>query len=126
MSIKHEGLCEWIPALRAKGYERVVIIVVIREPVATVSSMVKRGHCKDANEARSKRSRLLSLAIADAESHQADLEFVTYEGLTEDALREWLPTIGLPYVAGDLSLDGQEQRSGIENLNSSHYKEVVQ
>jgi hypothetical protein len=119
--IQHASLHEWVPALRERGYERIVVLVVIREPVANLSSMTTRGHYRDIATARDQRARGIALTVMDALGSQAELEFVTYEGLTEASLKEWLPTIGLPYVPGALELVGQDAPSQIENVNAAHY-----
>lgn len=123
--IKHgdnNTLREWIPALRAKGYERIVVLIVLREPVANVSSMTARGHFTHAADARRHIARSISHAATDALADNAELEFVTYEGLTEAALKEWLPTVGLPYVPGSIECVGQDAPDAIENANATHYR----
>ncbi len=119
--IKHANLHKWIQSLRAIGYERVVVVVVVRESVANLQSMANRGHITDVSKAKLQRSQGLALSITDALANNAELEIVTYEGLTEDALKDWLPSIGLPYVSGSLALDGQKAPDVIHDMNAKHY-----
>ncbi|GIW83172.1 MAG: hypothetical protein KatS3mg105_4979 [Gemmatales bacterium] len=120
--IKHGGLTGWIRALRAKGYERIVVILPIREPIANADSMVRRGHHPDFEDAYAHRIVVIAKNITEALAQRVDLEIVTYEGLTEPFLERWLPRIGLPYIAGPLSLPGQAVPKTIVNQNARHYQ----
>lgn len=118
--IRHRNVAQTIAALQQRGFTKVVAIVVVREPVATVRSMVNHGH--QPTEAAAKRHRDIVIAdnIADLDESGIPFEIVTYEGLTEDFLHAWLPTIGLPYVMGPLSLPGQLSPPAIRNQNAKH------
>lgn len=119
--ISHRDLTDWIAGARRLGYGSVSVIVVIREPIATVKSQVARGHFADIATAHDSRTRTISDAINDTMSSGADLHVITYEGLTEDALRVWLPSIGLEYRNGPLELRGQDSPNWIRNSNGKHY-----
>jgi hypothetical protein len=119
--IKHQHLSQWIEALRAKEFEQVYAVMVIREPIATCRSMVKAGHWPDFSHAYRHRTELIATNCADAIACGARLEIVTYEGLCPGFLRDWLPRIGLPFVAGPLKLPGQRAPTAIVNQNAKHY-----
>jgi hypothetical protein len=119
--IHHHNLAMWIQRLRQMGYSRVVVIVPIREPIANVRSMMARGHTDDISQAYWSRQVHIARNIAEALAANAELEVITYEGLTEPFLREWLPRIGLEYVPGALDLVGQHAPESIVNQNSKHY-----
>lgn len=119
--IKHEDLAKWIEALRARGFRRIVAIVIVREPVAHVASILARGHATNVRAARRGRVNATAANIRDAVASGAELEIITYEGLTEPFLKKWLPDIGLPYRPGPLAMPGQHAPSHIENQNLRHY-----
>lgn len=121
--IKHRRLTRWILALYAAGYSRVVVIVVVREPVANARSLVDRGHVVGFKDAQSLRTSMIARNIVAGMSYADRLEVVTYEGLTEDFLENWLPEIGLPYKSGPLDLPDQDTPAVIENQNAKHYAE---
>ena len=120
--IKHGGLTGWIRALRAKGYDRIVVILIIREPIANADSMVRRGHHQEFEDAYAHRIVAIAANITEALAQRVELEIITYEGLSEPFLRRWLPRIGLPYVPGPLSLPGQAAPATIRNQNARHYQ----
>ena len=120
--IKHGNLAHWCASLRAIGWERVTVLILVREPEANARSMVKHRHCPDLDTARRLRVRSIRQNLNDATFHADAWHIVTYEGLTEEALRVWLPTIGLDYVAGPLSLPGQNTPRKIANQNAKHYR----
>lgn len=119
--IAHHNTKNWITGIKQRGYSSVSVIVVIREPIATVKSQVARGHFADFATAHDRRTRTIADAITDTLESCADLHIITYEGLTEDALRSWLPSIGLAYRNGPLDLQGQESPNWISNSNGKHY-----
>ena len=122
--IAQEHLGLWSTRFLSKGYDSIVAILIIREPVANGLSMVKRGHWKTIQQALDSRQRIISDTIRDAESLAIELHIVTYEGLSEPMLESWLPTIGLPYSTGPLQLRGQHgAQNWITNENAKHYQE---
>jgi len=121
--IKHGGLSGWIRAFRSLGYERIVVIVLVREPIANSASMVARGHQHDFEGAYHHRLVAISRNIVEALANKVDVEIITYEGLSEPFLEKWLPRIGLPYVPGQLSLPGQAAPGEICNQNAKHYSQ---
>ena len=70
------------------------------------------------------RYRTVTIArnIVEALAQDVQLEIITYEGLSEPFLAEWLPRIGLPHVGGGLSLPGQIAPDTISNQNGKHYR----
>ena len=120
--IAQENLELWANRFMSKGYDRIVALLIIREPVANVSSIVKHGHRATIQQALESRQRIISDTIRDAESLAIELHIVTYEGLSEPMLELWLPTIGLPYSTGPLQLRGQHgAQNWITNENAKHY-----
>jgi len=119
--IKHGGLTGWIRRFRELGYQRIVVIIPIREPIANCASIVARGHLSDFEDAYHHRIVAISRNIVEALAQRVELELITYEGLSEPFLKQWLPRIGLPYVPGHLSLPGQHASSEICNQNAKHY-----
>tara|TARA_Y100000310_G_scaffold343421_1_gene450969 strand:+ start:8078 stop:8605 length:528 start_codon:yes stop_codon:yes gene_type:complete len=120
--IAHHGLPIWIRRLRHRGYRDIKVIVIVREPIANVVSMVNRGHVKDHERGHKIRTATIAESIGDSLRAGAELHITTYEGLNEDALRQWLPMIGLNYVGGPLELTGQVSRNWITNENAKHYE----
>ena len=49
--IKHGALTGWIRAFRRLGYDHIVVIIPVREPIANASSMVAHGHLHDFEDA---------------------------------------------------------------------------
>jgi hypothetical protein len=119
--IKHGGLTGWIRRFRELGYQRIVVIIPIREPIANCASIVARGHLSDVEDAYHHRIVAISRNMIEALAQRVDLELITYEGLSEPFLKQWLPRIGLPYVTGHLALPGQHASSEICNQNAKHY-----
>lgn len=119
--IKHHRLPLWIASLRAIGYGRVCAVMPLREPVAQTRSAVDRGHEASVADARAKRASTIRDNVRDAYRLADQVELLTYEGLSEAMLREWLPLVGLRYVAGPLQLDGQLAPPVIEPQNERHY-----
>lgn len=119
--IKHGMLTGWIRRFRELGYQRIVVIVPIREPIANCLSIVSRGHLSDFEDAYHHRVVAITRNLVEALAQRVDLELITYEGLSEPFLRQWLPRIGLPYVHGHLSLPGQHASNEICNQNAKHY-----
>jgi hypothetical protein len=120
--IKHGALTGWIRALRRLGYDHIVVIIPVREPIANCASMVARGHLQDFEDAYHHRLVAISRNIIEALAQRVDVELITYEGLSEPFLEKWLPRIGLPYVPGHLSLPGQIAPGEICNQNAKHYQ----
>lgn len=121
--IKHRYVSDWIRTLRAIGYDRVVVVVVVREPIANARSLVANGSVTRFDDARKMIARMIAKNVFAATSEHATLEVITYEGLNEQFLEAWLPRIGLPYVDGPLDLPGQNGPSEITNQNGKHYAE---
>ena len=119
--ILHYHLSPWVRALRANGFARIVAILPIREPLANVRSMMVRGHRTDFEDGYRYRTVTIARNIVEALAQDVQLEIITYEGLSELFLSEWLPRIGLPYVGGGLSLPGQHTSNEICNQNAKHY-----
>lgn len=130
--IRHVDTADWINALQETGYDNVVVIVIIREPIAHIGSMIKNGHyqsvrrqqlfsiCpinvdRQAHEKDLYRIRTSTIAknIIDAQDADAKLEIISYEGLSEQFLRRWLPLIGLEYM---------ELSDNINNQNDKYYE----
>lgn len=86
----------WIRSFRTLGYKRIIVILMIREPIATASSMIKRNHHKDFEDAYAHRIVAIANNLVEALAQRVELEILTYEGLTESFLKKWLPRIGLP------------------------------
>ena len=120
--IKHGSLTGWIRRFRELGYQRIVVIIPIREPIANCSSIVAHGHLNDFEDAYHHRVVAISRNIVEALAQRVDLEIITYEGLSEPFLQQWLPRIGLAYVPGLLSLPGQIAPDTISNQNGKHYR----
>ena len=120
--IAHHNLMRWIDALRSMDY-RVHVVVVIREPVATIGSQVARGHIADPQRAYMVRSQTIARTFEDTTKSGVATHVVTYEGLCESALKQWLPLIGLEYASGPLDLRGQDSPDWITNENEKHYQE---
>ena len=120
--IIHYHLSPWVRALRARGFARVVAILPIREPMANVRSMMSRGHRTDFEDGYRYRTVTIARNIVEALAQDVQLEIITYEGLSEPFLAEWLPRIGLPHVGGGLSLPGQIAPDTISNQNGKHYR----
>lgn len=120
---QHWDVRAWIRALRRAGYERVVVIVIVREPVACVRSAIAHDHfqCPNFDRLWADRSRDITQHLFDAIVEGVIPEIVTYEGLTEPFLAAWLPRIGLPYVPGEIILPGQIASSSIESQNEKWY-----
>lgn len=119
--IKHTNLTKWVNALKERGFESVTAILVIREPIANVRSMIARGHRTNAKDAYESRTQTILQNVREIMSLGIPVEIITYEGLTESFLAAWLPRLGLPYVSGPLSLPGQRVSSDLRNQNSRHY-----
>lgn len=117
--IFHQDLDSWVAALKGKGYGQVVCIVMVREPVANLRSMRRNQQ-----EFLFHRTATIARNIQDIRSTDAHLEILTYEGLCEEALRLWLPTIGLTYKPGPLELPGQKISGAIQIQNKKHYNET--
>lgn len=132
--IKHTSIAHWVRALQETGYGNVVIIVLIREPIANVDSMIRNEHYQNTKKQRLldrrvcpidinrhahkkdlHRIRTSTIAenIAEARDVDAELEIISYEGLSEQFLRRWLPLIGLEYV---------ESSDDICNQNDKYYE----
>lgn len=123
--IAHTRIPKWIQAATAAGYDRVVAIVMVREEYATTMSQKAVGHPTIEG-----RGHQYTRAIQTARNMAAGLMWAdathvqTFEGLTEAALRVWLPVIGLEYVEGDLELAGQPEAPTTPDglaANSKHY-----
>jgi len=84
--------------------------------------MVRAGHVDCIKTAEFRRINSIRTNLADADEEDALLEIVTYEGLTEEMLMEWLPHIGLGYRSGPIILDGQDAPIEILSQNRKHYK----
>jgi hypothetical protein len=118
--IKHRKIFKWTRALYGAGYSRVVVIVIVREPIANALSLVERGHVVGLEDAQSYRTTVIAQNIASG-LFADRLEIITYEGLSELFLSHWLPEIGLPYIPGPLDLPDQDTPSAIQNQNGKHY-----
>lgn len=123
--VKARTLTQWVEALREHGYTRIVVIFLIREPIAHARSCMapEHNHNKTEEEASAVRLRILrqSFGELDRGLEVDQVEVVTYEGITEEFLKEWLPRIGLQYAPGELYLPGQHAPTSIQNQNSKHY-----
>ncbi len=122
--IKHTGdeVKKWTSILKSKGYKYITVIVVIREPIANVASMVSRQHCKFYPTIYENRTEKIIGTLEAAKEVADHIEIITYEGITEPFLKQWLPMIGLPYVPGPIRLPGQGIFQEITVQNSKHYK----
>lgn len=121
--IKHRKINRWALALYAAGYKRVVVVVVVREPIANARSLVDHGHVVGFSDAQSLRISMIARNIVAGMNYADRLEVITYEGLTEEFLSAWLPEIGLPYAPGPLDLPDQDTPASITNQNARHYSE---
>jgi len=124
--IKHFRVRLWAELLRARGYNRIVAICVVREKYATVQSQLAHGHAQVPANAVSTHSAKIAAAVHDGFVHCDELHVTSFEGLSEPALRHFLPMIGLPYVDGPLLLDGQNTGDGVSpalsvSTNRKHY-----
>ena len=119
--IKHGMLTGWIRRFRELSYQRIVVIIPIREPIANCLSIVSRGHLSDFEDAYHHRIVAITRNMIEALAQRVELEIITYEGLSEPFLKQWLPRIGLPYVPGHLALPGQHASNEICNQNAKHY-----
>jgi len=120
--ISHHLIPMWVRALKEIGYERVHVIIIVREPIANTQSAVNRGHQKTIQEAKTDRLLTIASNIADSLAHGIEPEVITYEGICEEWLKMWLPTIGLQYQDGPLSLPGQHAPPTFNNMNHRHYE----
>lgn len=122
--IKHTGeeIRKWTPILKERGYRYVTVIVIIREPIANVASMVSREHCKFHPSIYKNRTQKIIETLEVAKEVADQIEIITYEGITEQFLKQWLPMIGLPYVPGPINLPGQGIFQEIIVQNAKHYK----
>ena len=89
--------------------------------MANVRSMMARGHRTDFEDGYRYRTVTIARNIVEALAQDVQLEIITYEGLSEPFLAEWLPRLGLPHVGGGLSLPGQIAPDTISNQNGKHY-----
>jgi FkbM family methyltransferase len=123
--ISHQNLTAWIRGLRARGHQRVVAVVMVREPVANIQSAIKRGHhTRDLAFGLRVRSHRLASNIAELISCNAEVEIYPYEGMSEEAMRRWLPHIGLEYIPGDLVHPGQPDFPKVlKPQNHKNYRE---
>ena len=123
--IKHTGneIRKWSPILKDRGYKYITVIVIIREPIANVSSMVARKHCRFYTSIYKDRTQKIIDTLEAAKEVADHIEIITYEGITEQFLKQWLPMIGLPYVAGPINLPGQGIFDQITVQNYKHYQQ---
>lgn len=122
--IVHEHVAWWADQLRNKGFQRIVAIMIIREPIATIQSALKGGHpgVYELQIGMMNRKNTIVSTISELVARQGiEFEILTYEGLCEEMLRIWLPSIGLRYVPGSLVTPGQEVADHIANQNKKHY-----
>jgi len=92
-----------------------------RQPNArSILSTVRDG--KTLTDVLRSRTNVIVHNILAAKEMEARVEVVTYEGLCEEALKVWLPTIGLPYKSGCLDLPGQRISNNIQQQNAKHYE----
>ena len=112
-----------IPDLNAAGFEKIIFIVVIREPEANCRSMVKMGFYKEIEQAYIERVAHLSNILNIAVINNCQIEIITYEGLSTPMLKLWLPRLGLPIDNLDqpLNMIGQLAPDYISNENAKHY-----
>ena len=127
--IQHRNLAFWIRWLRFRGYRNIFVLLIIREPIANVLSAVNRGHIDpvteeplDIESAHEHRIEVIADAVQVSRQRGVNLEILTYEGLSESFLKQWLPRIGLGYTPGILDLPGQDSPAEIENQNFKHYQ----
>ncbi len=112
-----------ISDLHGVGFDKIIFIVVIREPEANCRSMVKSGFYKEIQQAYTERTahlcNILNIAVVNA----CEIEIITYEGLSTQMLKLWLPRLGLPADNLDqpLNLVGQLAPDFISNKNVKHY-----
>ncbi len=85
--------------------------------------MVKRGHVVSHERGHKLRTATIIDAVRATVTGGAELHVLTYEGLSEGAMRQWLPLVGLEYVGGPLELVGQDSPNWIQNANAKHYDE---
>ena len=112
-----------ISDLRTAGFEKIIFIVVIREPEANCRSMVKSGFYKELQPAYDERTAHLCNILNVAAINNCQIEIITYEGLSVPMLKLWLPRLGLPIHNLDepLQMIGQLAPDYISNENAKHY-----
>lgn len=109
--------------LKTAGFEKIIFIMVIREPEANCRSMVKSGFYKTIEQAYTKRIASFCNVINIATTNNCQIEIITYEGLSTPMLKLWLPRLGLPIdnLNQPLHMIGQLAPYYISNENSKHY-----
>lgn len=112
-----------ISDLRTAGFEKIIFILVIREPEANCRSMVKSGFYQELDQAYTERTNHLCNMLNIAVTNGCQIEIVTYEGLSTPMLKLWLPRFGLPIHNLDepLQMIGQLAPDYISNENAKHY-----
>lgn len=109
MVIRHHELLQTYRSLRQRGYE-VTAIMLVREWIANVGSLIERGHDRTRRAAEKRIQKTLLCNLFDATVYGIPLVVTTYESLTEAAISALLNQLGLRSDNLDqpLELRGQE------------------
>lgn len=107
--------------LQERGY-KVTVLITVRNPVAVISSQVKRRRAKTARDSESairKAYKMIMEQVGGLEFHMIPYETIIHGG--DDALKGILRTLNLPpNVSGPVIVDGHART--ITDQNQKHFR----